>query len=87
MHIALCHLIPSAAGIRCVTWCFVVLYRGDCTLCNAELEEFKYCLVTMSTFLLCITLFVDHISIFFFFFGMYVSEIRLMGVSLVMRVE
>lgn len=28
------------------------LYRGDCTLCNAELEEFEYCLVAGSVFLL-----------------------------------
>lgn len=49
---ALCQHIPPAAGLRFVTWCFVVLYRGDCTLRNTELEEFEYCLMAMSIFLL-----------------------------------
>lgn len=62
---ALCQHIPPAAGLRFVTWCFVVLYRGDRTLRNTELEEFEYCLVAMSIFLLWIIVFVDHISIFF----------------------
>lgn len=89
--IVLCYgVLHCAIGswLKVVTWCFVVLYWGDCTLCNTELEEFKYCLVAMSMFLLWIIVFVDHISILFFFSSiMYVSEIRLMGVSLVMWVE
>lgn len=49
--IALCKAF-QAAGLQFVTQCLVALYRGDCTWCNTELEEFEYCLLAMSVFLL-----------------------------------
>lgn len=84
--IALCWRIPLAAGLRFVTRCFVVLYRSDCTLCNTELEEFWVLFggnVHVSALNYCVRWSYQHL----FPPIMYVSEIRLEGVSLVMWVE
>jgi hypothetical protein len=94
LNCALCYHVSHCVGCMDAFWQLALVllldvlwycYGGDSTLCNSELEEFEYCSVAVSVFLIWIIVFSDHICISLFV--MYVSEIRLMGVSLVLWVE